>query len=595
MSISNNINRIIVTDCGSTTTKAILFEKKENVWVQSFEANAPTTVEKPYSDVKIGVINSIKELEKVSGLKLIQKSKESPIIKPSKSKKGTDLYLTTSSAGGGLQMAVSGLVSSISSESAKRAALGAGAIVLKNYSLDDGIKDFDKILDIRELKPDIFLIAGGCDDNKTEQIFEIAELIISANPKPRFGSSVKLPIIYAGNKNHRQDIINLLKDYSDIEVVENLRPSLDTENLKPARDKIHDFFLTHVMSHSPGYNELLNWVDYEVMATPNAFGNQIDNYAKETNQSVLAVDIGGATTDVFSVFKNKEGKPIFNRSVSANLGMSYSASNVLIEAGVDNIKRWLTFDMDSSDIENRIRNKMLRPTTIPMDIKDLKLEQALAREALSLSFEHHISLAVGLSGGAQKRTIADIFNQSKNSYELVDLKKLDMIIGSGGVISHAPSRLDACLMLLDSFLPVGVTKLCIDSEFMIPHLGVLSSVDSNIANEVFKNSCLLNIAISVVPKFKKKYKSNEFIFEFKFGKTTHKILYNRVNIIKIESENNIFIEKNKNIDFKLGFNLDLNVKIDNSFEYLIIDTRNRPVEDFDNWKIDYNNLEDFKC
>jgi hypothetical protein len=86
--------------------------------------------------------------------------------------------------------------------------------------------------------------------------------------------------------------------------------------------------------------------------------------------SVVGVDIGGATTDVFSVFQEK-----FNRTVSANLGMSYSICNVLTEAGTDNILRWLPFDIDPFELRNRIRNKMIRPTTIPQTLQDLVIEQ----------------------------------------------------------------------------------------------------------------------------------------------------------------------------------------------------------------------------
>ena len=89
------------------------------------------------------------------------------------------------------------------------------------------------------------------------------------------------------------------------------------------------------------------------------------------------MDIGGATTDVFSVFRNQEGEAIFNRTVSANLGMSYSISNVLAEAGMENVLRWVPFDIDVSDLGNRIKNKMIRPTTIPQALEELIMRAPL--------------------------------------------------------------------------------------------------------------------------------------------------------------------------------------------------------------------------
>ena len=109
------------------------------------------------------------------------------------------------------------------------------------------------------------------------------------------------------------------------------------------------------------------------MPTPGAVGEMVLGAAKRWDCTILAVDIGGATSDVFSVFKSeqnaasKNDKPelIFNRTVSANLGMSYSVANVLLEAGEDNISRWLPFELSSGEIRDRLRNKMIRPTSIP--------------------------------------------------------------------------------------------------------------------------------------------------------------------------------------------------------------------------------------
>ena len=134
------------------------------------------------------------------------------------------------------------------------------------------------------------------------------------------------------------------------------------------------------------------------MPTPGAVGAIMQTIAAQQNIEVVGVDIGGATTDVFSVFKNQEGEAIFNRTVSANLGMSYSISNVLAEAGMENVMRWVPFDIDVSDLGNRIKNKMIRPTTIPQALEELIIEGAIAREALRLAFDQHKQLAVELRG-----------------------------------------------------------------------------------------------------------------------------------------------------------------------------------------------------
>jgi hypothetical protein len=172
-----------------------------------------------------------------------------------------------------------------------------------------------------------------------------------------------------------------------------------------------------------------------------------------------------------------------------------------------NILRWVPFDIDERDLRNRIRNKVIRPTTIPQSLLELKIEQAISREALRLAFIQHCDLAVGLKGVQQTRSIADTFKQSASGQTLVDLQKLDILVGSGGILSHAPRRSQAAMMLIDAFLPEGITRIAVDSIFMMPQLGVLSAVDTpelkesarRAAIEVFKKDCLIRIATNLAP------------------------------------------------------------------------------------------------
>ena len=257
------------------------------------------------------------------------------------------------------------------------------------------------------------LLSGGIDGGTTSHVAELAEIIEAANPRPRLGVSYQLPVIYAGNKEARAVVAERLGDKMALETVDNLRPVLERENLMPTRLKIQDQFLEHVMAHAPGYKKLISWTDAPIMPTPGAVGAIMQTIATQQDIEVLGVDIGGATTDVFSVFKNQEGEAIFNRTVSANLGMSYSISNVLAEAGMENVLRWVPFDIDVSDLGNRIKNKMIRPTTIPQTLEELIIEGAIAREALRLAFDQHKQLAVELRGVQQQRTISEAFSQSE--------------------------------------------------------------------------------------------------------------------------------------------------------------------------------------
>ena len=490
---------ILATDCGSTTTKAILVERIGDSWRQTQRAEAPTTVEEPFADVTIGVSNALTEIGELAGRRFI--ADDGTIIrrKHADDREGCDIYISTSSAGGGLQMVVAGVVAQMTAASAKRAALGAGAIVMDTIASNDRRRPFERIQRIRELRPDMVLISGGTDGGNVQQVVQIAEQIAPAKPRPRFGGEYELPVIFAGNKEAAPQVRAIFGERGekgfDLSVVENLRPTLEEENLGPARDRIHDVFLEHVMAHAPGYDRLIAWSDAPIMPTPGAVGDILQRIAERDRLNAVCVDIGGATTDVFSVFGGT-----FNRTVSANLGMSYSISNVCAEAGMQNVLRWVHVAMDERELRNRVKNKMIRPTTIPQTRESLLFEQAVAREALRLAFIQHREFATGLKGVQKQRTVGDIFSQESGSDSLVDPMRMDLLIASGGVLSHAPRMEQTASMLIDSFEPEGFTTLAKDSIFMMPHLGVLASVHPEAAMHVFERDCLVILGTCVAAK-----------------------------------------------------------------------------------------------
>ncbi|NQU26849.1 MAG: glutamate mutase L, partial [Candidatus Marinimicrobia bacterium] len=164
----DKINVILATDCGSTTTKAILIQKIDGVYRQTHRGEAPSTVEEPFADVTVGVVNSVTEVAELADHKLVDE--DGKIIQPANNNEGCDLYISTSSAGGGLQMMVAGVIKEMTAASAKRAALGAGAIVMDVIASNDKRKAHDQIQRIRELRPDMLLLSGGTDGGTMSHI-----------------------------------------------------------------------------------------------------------------------------------------------------------------------------------------------------------------------------------------------------------------------------------------------------------------------------------------------------------------------------------------------------------------------------------------
>jgi uncharacterized protein (TIGR01319 family) len=420
------------------------------------------------------------------------------------------------------------------------------------------------------------LLSGGTDGGTITHVVELAEFLAAANPRPRLGHGYKLPIIYAGNKAAREAVAERLTAKVELHATENLRPVLERENLSPARTEIHELFLKHVMAQAPGYQKLMSWVGAPIMPTPAAVGHIMQTIARRQGINLIGVDIGGATTDVFSVFDGT-----FNRTVSANLGMSYSISNVLAEAGLPNILRWVPFDIDETDLRDRIKNKMIRPTTVPHLLAELKVEQAIAREALRLAFVQHKALAVGLKGVQRERSISESFDQSVAGETIIDMRRLDLLVGSGGVLSHAPRRHQAAMMLIDSFQPEGITRLAVDSIFMMPHLGVLAQVHEKAAEEVFVRDCLINLGTCVAMVNQGKPGAAAFNYAMEAGGQTRRgslaVGEMKLEPLGVGETAKLTVSPARGIDLGQGRGKTLEAEVHGGVVGVVFDARGRPL------------------
>ena len=450
----------LIVDIDNQHTKTVLIETDGTHHVLKGVNETDTTVDLPLLDVTLGVIESIKNLEKNLGTTILLDGVPSRDFQ----------FMCSSSTSGGLHMVVAGLMSQISAESAQRAALGAGALLMDRFAKDDSIPVHEKIMKMRSLNPDILLLAGGTDGGATKQVLEMAGLIKTADIKPRFGSEYQLPMIYAGNVQIRDNVKQILDedDYA-MRMVENVRPIISKENLGPAREGIYDSYMEHVIIHSPGYDKLLQWTSEPVIPTQAAIGKLLYAYAERRGVNLIGVDVGGETTDMYSVFNG-----IFNRSLNADFGLTHSISNIMKTTGIENILRWLPHDMDEREVRNIIGNMMINPPET-LNEREKTVQAAAAREALAMGLAKHKEIASRLKGTTIDRTLSDMFEQALESTH-IDLMKTNVIIGRGKVFRDQPAK-GSTHILLDSLQPEGVTELLIDTASIMPHLGSLHKLN----------------------------------------------------------------------------------------------------------------------
>jgi len=526
---------MLITDIGSTTTKALLIAFTDGKWELKGLANAPTTVEKPHEDVMTGVIAAIEMLQKQTSEKLTNLNPKTNALQVNPEVK----WLSTSSAGGGLQILVIGLTKVESAASAQRAAYGVGGVLLDTIAIDDGRSAVEQMHAIEDKQPDIILMSGGYEGGAFASVLRQAEIVSYCEIKPKYALKDKIPLIYAGNTEAAQAVMSILQDSYEVHILPNLRPNEAVEKTEGVTELVHELFLHKVMQQAPGYKALSNSVSDAIIPTPLGVMYALKLIAEAKQQNILAVDIGGATTDVYSNIHKQ-----FYRTVSANYGMSYNLCNVFAKADRSQLKQWLHPSLSEADLRNYLGNKMLNPTLIPADDISLHIEQALSRIALQLSLQQHLQMNFSISRIGHfikmKNDELDPFHEQfyrdkLNEKAEFNLQDFDIMIGAGGVISHAPKSEQAALMLIDGLQPRGATELWRDKHFISPHLGKLSQVDKEAALSLLKTECLEPLCLCIRPlphKLRDGKPALSIDIETSKGKQTLKIEGNRLILIK---------------------------------------------------------------
>jgi len=228
-----------------------------------------------------------------------------------------------------------------------------------------------------------------------------------------------------------------------------------------------------------------------------------------------------------------------------------------------------------------IKNKMIRPTTIPQLLEELVLEQAIAKEALRLAFIQHKEFAVTLKGTQKTRSIADAFDQTVSGETIVNMMTLDLLVGSGGVLSHAPRRNQSVMMMIDAFMPEGITRLAVDSIFMMPQLGVLAEISTEAATEVFNKDCLIHLGTCIAPVGASKIGQPSLWARIELPDGTvfeEDIPTGEMRLIPlgVGEKAKAHFKPKKNLDLGKGKGQELITEIGGGVVGVVIDTRGRP-------------------
>ncbi|MDY0372687.1 MAG: methylaspartate mutase accessory protein GlmL [Candidatus Izemoplasmatales bacterium] len=409
-----------------------------------------------------------------AALQSLQASFEKPV--------SFDQIIACSSAAGGLKMAAVGLVEELTAEAAKRACLGAGAKVDLVFSHHLSNQEIELI---REKAIDILLLAGGTDGGNAECVLFNAEKLGAAG--------IKIPIIYAGNKSAMDDVKEIFTRHDcDGYFAENVMPKVNVLNVKSAREMIRDIFLKKIIE-AKGIKKIESEIDRVMLPTPEAVLQAAEllskGYLDEPGLGDLVlVDIGGATTDMYSLsFAAKRSdvilrgleEPYAKRTVEGDLGMRYSALGIIKPFSREEL---MAFNqVNQLDLEAEASFRANHVEYIPDSVEAERVDLLLARLCTTRAMARHVG------------KIEEVFTPMGTFYHQTgkDLSDVTHCIGSGGVIIRSKDprsileHLSAKHQSPTDLAPRNPEYL-LDQTYILSAMGLLSQQEPLLALKIMK-------------------------------------------------------------------------------------------------------------
>jgi hypothetical protein len=491
-----------VADCGTVATKVSLLGLVEGQYRLMARGEAPTTLKPPYEDVTEGIIQAVQRIELVTGRRFFEKKQ---VISPEQPNgNGVDLFVVTVSAGEPLRLIVMGAVSlalvnlaeqaisglyvqtqvtpspsfvAVTSQQALSVGAGAGGAWTTDRISQEGERQLSRI---REFHPQVALIVGMVDTSAgAAPLQEACQLLVDAGREQivrgqRNGSASAqesafepYSVIYAGAPQYVEAVRRMIQDVAEMTRVDPPTSSAQLAAISTAVAALHE---RHVIQHLPGYERLGSWSSVVPMASATSLSSLVRFLAQHYAMNVTAVDVGGANTIIMLAGEHGEFMPMINA-----FGVGSRIDDIFQRVGWQRIARWLPFHVSEEEIRQFVLAQMAHPQTVPSTSRQLQISQAFAREAITLTVE------------ALKRTN-------------VELPNSDLVLATGGILSHAPKYGQVAMMLLDALQPRGVTSLILDKTMLISQLGVVAKVAPIAAVQVNENDAVSHrLGTCVIP------------------------------------------------------------------------------------------------
>lgn len=460
---------LLAIDIGAVNTRALLFDVVDGQYKFLAAGMAPSTHLAPFFDLAEGVHNAIDRLQEVTSRPLL--STDSRILIPTQPDgSGVDRLALTLSVGPEIHFVTMGLLADVSHESAQRLAATTYGQVVEKIGLNDSRRQDAQLDELLAARPDIILLAGGTDRGASRSVGKLVELILLACktlPKESRPS-----VLFCGNQVLAKRIQEALGKQTEMHTAPNIRPTIDVEDLSPAANELSKMVVALRSKQMNGLSALASISSVAVMPSANAMARLVRFLSGlyDPAKGVLGVDLGANSTTFAAAVAGKLSLNVFN-----NLGMGRGLAGLLEQAPLADITRWLAVDIPEQDVRDYLWQKTLYPSTLPMTITTLAIEEAAARQVLRMASSQMLERNPELN------------------------MAFEPIFAGGSFLSHGPSPAHSLMTLLDGLQPTGVTALFLDPYGLMAALGAIAPNNTVLPVQILESGAFINLASVICP------------------------------------------------------------------------------------------------
>jgi len=460
---------VLAIDIGSLNTRALLFDVVDGVYHFIASASAATTVAAPFHDVGEGVHYVLSRLQDITGRTLIGDNAQ--LLVPAQADgSGVDRLALSCSAGKDIRILAMGLLDDVSLQSVQRLAGATYSQVVETISLNDRRKLEAQLDAILQARADVILLAGGTEKGATRSVLRMVDLIVLAcQILPRQERPV---VLYCGNGAIVKRLKEKIERETVLVVAPNIRPTIDQEDLAPAESHLARIVAKLRIFQLGGMDKLTELASTTPLPTAYTLG-RIMRFSSELSglsKSTLGVDLGSAATILSVATADSQ-----QTSVCRSLGMGSSLESALQQVRIEDVARWIPYDLSEGEILDSLYQKSRYPATLPLTPETLAIEQAMAREILRAAVQR----------------LLERWPETTLSFERVFI--------SGAPLAQAPTPAQQLMIALDGIQPVGINVFMLDPYGLSQALGAIAGINTLLPAQVIESGAYVNLGTVISP------------------------------------------------------------------------------------------------